>query len=413
MSQFTIKKAVKSQAKLRLALIGVSGSGKTYSALSIAKGLGDSILVIDTEHGSASKYAGDVADFDTLELDNFNPQNYIEAIHAGEQEGYDVIIIDSLSHAWSGRGGALEMVDNAAKRSQGNSFGAWRDVTPLHNDLIDAMLRCRAHLIATMRAKQEYIVETNSKGRQAPRKVGMGAVQRDGMEYEFDVVGDLDGEHNLMITKSRCPGLDGQVLNKPGDKFAATLKSWLSDGVVPAPVIVPASQNGHGANGSNYPHDVDAYKTASPAGGIDGETGQVYCDCNQLARYATTPKGSGWLCHFDPKQCNYRLKDTGQSGLVRPKDESQPEEEEAPRDRPKNPTLFVDQVPIKVIESEEFSEFMEAVNDVGLTLKSTVDGDKFLDAASAKTGQLHTAESITASEYYEFAGLVKAGELTW
>ena len=129
------KKASKSQSRLRLGLVGVSGSGKTFSALAIGSALAahydGRVALIDTEHGSASKYA-DRFSFDVLELVDFNPKNYIDAIKAAS-DYYDVLIIDSLSHAWSGSGGVLEMVDNAAKRSQSNnSFTAWRDVTPLH-----------------------------------------------------------------------------------------------------------------------------------------------------------------------------------------------------------------------------------------------------------------------------------------
>src|SRR5262245_28312049 len=153
------KQATKKQAKLRMAIIGPSGSGKTYSALAVGQHLGKKIAVIDTESGSASKYVGKFQ-FDVLELESHEPTTYIEAIEAAEAAGYDVLIIDSLSHAWMGRGGALEQVDRIAKRTQsGNSFTAWRDVTPQHNALVEAMLRCKCHLIATMRAKTEYVME--------------------------------------------------------------------------------------------------------------------------------------------------------------------------------------------------------------------------------------------------------------
>lgn len=228
--KFSFKKATKSQLKLRLALVGPSGTGKTYTALRVAKGLGSKIAVIDTERGSASKYAGSKFDFDVLELETFSPRTYVDAIHAAEAEGYDVIIIDSLSHAWMGTDGALEQVDKAAARTKGNSFAAWRDVTPMHNGLVDAMLACKAHLIITMRAKTEYVLEEGKNGTKVPRKIGMAPIQRDGMEYEFDVVGDLDYDHRLVVTKTRCDELDGAVIVKPGEEFAATLARWLSDG---------------------------------------------------------------------------------------------------------------------------------------------------------------------------------------
>ncbi len=223
------KRAVKSQAKARIGLIGPSGSGKTYTALLLAQTMGQRIAVIDTEHGSASKYA-DEFQFDTLELANFHPQNYIDGIKAAGQAGYDVIIIDSLSHAWAGSGGALELADKGALKYSGNRFAAWRDVTPLHNQLIEAMLSSPAHVIATMRSKMEYIQTQDSKGKTIIRKVGMAPIQRDGMEYEFDIVGDLDIDHNLIISKTRCRALDGVVINKPGKELAETVKAWLSDG---------------------------------------------------------------------------------------------------------------------------------------------------------------------------------------
>lgn len=235
------KKATKEQSKLRLALIGISGSGKTMTALKVAKVLGSKTALIDTERGSASKYA-DQFDFDVLELDSFHPQTYIKAI--GEASGnYDTLIIDSLSHAWSGKDGALELVDRAAKRSQsGNTFMAWREVTPLHNALVDAMLQANCHVIVTMRAKTEYVQEKDEKtGKLTPRKVGLQPVQRDGLEYEFDVVGDMTNENDLIISKTRCPALTGQIYNKPGDDVAGILKGWVSDGVMPSHPNPPAT----------------------------------------------------------------------------------------------------------------------------------------------------------------------------
>lgn len=222
--------AVKHAAKLRLALIGPAGSGKTYTALAIATALanGKRVAVVDTEHGSAEKYA-DLFDFDTLTPDLFSPQVYIDAIHDAEQAGYGVIILDSLSHAWSGTGGALELVDRAAKRSSsGNSFGAWREVTPLHNAMVDAIVGAKLHVIATMRTKTEYVQDKDDKGKTVIRKMGLQPVQRDGLEYEFDVVADLDQDNTLIVGKTRCPPLSGGVYPKAGANVAGILLAWLS-----------------------------------------------------------------------------------------------------------------------------------------------------------------------------------------
>ena len=236
---FTIKKATKQQARLRMALIGPSGSGKTYSALEIATRLGQRVIVIDTERGSASKYA-DLFAFDVLELETFEPRTYVAALRACTDAGADVVVVDSLSHAWIGKGGALEQVDRAAKRQGGNSFGAWRDVTPQHNELVDAMLRTDAHLIVTMRAKTEFVQERDERtGRTVVRKVGLAPVQRDGLEYEFDVVADVNHEHEAVITKSRCAKLSDAIIPRPGEALANTLRAWLSDGVAREPAPSP------------------------------------------------------------------------------------------------------------------------------------------------------------------------------
>ncbi len=228
------KPASKPQSYLRLALAGVSGGGKTYTALAIATSLCKRVAVIDTERGSASKYA-DLFKFDTLdmsEMGDFAPANYVKAINAAVAEGYDGIVIDSLSHAWIGRGGALEMHDNATARSKsGNSFMAWREVTPDHWMLVDAMLQAKAHVIATMRSKSEYVEEAGENGKaKGYRKVGLQSQQREGMEYEFDLVGDMNGAQ-LVVTKSRISKLSDAVIKRPGaDNIVPILRAWLTDG---------------------------------------------------------------------------------------------------------------------------------------------------------------------------------------
>ncbi len=238
------KKATKKQAKLRLAIAGPSGSGKTFTALKLASemrhpdGRKMRTAVIDTERGSASKYS-DKFDFDVLEPDSFSPDKYVDCIDAAEAEGYEVLIIDSLSHAWMGKDGALEQVDKAKAKSNsgGNSFTAWRDVTPMHNRLVDAMLGSKMHVIATMRAKTEYVIVENEKGKKEPRKIGMAPIQRDGMEYEFDAFCDMDLDHNLIVGKTRCDTIDGRVFQKPGEELAVILINWLTDGAPQPPSV--------------------------------------------------------------------------------------------------------------------------------------------------------------------------------
>ena len=236
------KKATKEKSKLRMAIIAPSGGGKTYTALAIATAMGKRIAVIDTERGSAAKYSKEFA-FDVLELESFSPTNYIMSIKAAEAEGYDVLIIDSLSHAWNGKDGALEQVDKAKSRSQsGNSFTAWRDVTPLHNKMIDTIIGAKMHILATMRAKTEYVMEKDeTTGKVKPRKIGIAPVQRDGMEYEFDVVATMNMDNQLIVDKTRCSVLNGAVIAKPGAYLAKVLNDWLSDGVEPQPKPAPAA----------------------------------------------------------------------------------------------------------------------------------------------------------------------------
>jgi AAA domain len=252
----TFKKATKALAKLRLALIGPSGSGKTYTSLAVARHLVPSgrVALVDTERGSASKYAN-VFEFDTVELtETFHPRRYVECIRAAAAARYDVLILDSLSHAWIGTGGALELHDAAVdKQKTKNTFTAWREVTPHHLALVEAILQAPLHVIATIRAKTEYAQEKDERtGKTQVRKVGLAPVQRDGLEYEFDVVGDMDIENNLIITKTRCSELAGAVLRKPGRDLAERLAAWLSDGTAPvsAPAPATAALQGNGEFGA-------------------------------------------------------------------------------------------------------------------------------------------------------------------
>ncbi len=235
------KKAVKHEAKLRLALSGASGAGKTYTALEFATALSPAgkIVVIDTEHGSASKYA-DRFNFDVLELNNFHPNNYIKAIKAAESEGYEVIVLDSITHAWNGTGGILEIV--------GGRFDKWKEVNPIERAFIDAIISCKMHVIATMRAKMQVEVEKDERGKAVPKKVGMGAIQRDGIEYEFDITCMMDLSNNLTVEKTRCFDIAGMVANRPDRNFMRPILAWLSGEKAPeksAPkTVTPASISG-------------------------------------------------------------------------------------------------------------------------------------------------------------------------
>lgn len=227
-------KATRQKARLRLALTGPSGSGKTWGALLLAVGLGGKIAVVDTERESASLYSH-LADFDTLNLAApFSPERYIEAIKAAEEAGYDTLIIDSITHEWSGVGGCLEMVDHIARaKYKGNSWSAWNDVTPRHRALLDAILHSSMHVIVTLRSKTET-AQTEEGGKKKVVKLGMKAEQRDGFEYEMTVVLDLIHDGNFATATKDRTGLFSNANPEPitvgtGER----LKEWLETGAEP------------------------------------------------------------------------------------------------------------------------------------------------------------------------------------
>ena len=226
------KPASREQSRLRMTIDGPAGAGKTYTALRLAHALaaGGRIAFIDTEHGSASKYVGEAPDgipwaFHAHELKTYSPEVYTESIIAAGGAGYTVLIIDSLSHAWEGKGGALEIKDRAG----GTDWKAWRAVTPIHGRMIDAILASPCHVITTMRSRMEHVQEQEN-GRTVVRKVGMAPVQRPGMEYEFDIVGDIDYAHIMRVSKSRCSAVQDMQVEKPGPAFMAPIIDWLTSG---------------------------------------------------------------------------------------------------------------------------------------------------------------------------------------
>lgn len=230
MTDFAFKPATKAEAKARLAFAGPSGSGKTYTGLIVAArfaGPDGKVAVIDTERGSASKYADEFT-FDTLQVHTFDPRDLVKALAAAGAAGYPVVLVDSLSHYWMGTGGMLELVDAAAKRSGGgNSFAGWKEARPHERRMVDALLAYDGHVIVTMRTKSEFVIEENERGKKVPRKIGLKPEQRDNIEYEFDIVGDLDLENTLTISKTRCRALNGAVINRPDAGFADTVLEWL------------------------------------------------------------------------------------------------------------------------------------------------------------------------------------------
>lgn len=213
------------------------------AALMIAKGLGGRIAVLDTEHGSASLYAEPILlpngmqftppDFDALELSApYSPERYIQAIQSAEAAGYNVLIIDSMTHEWSGSGGCLEINDTvAAAKFRGNSWSAWNETTPRHRAFVDAMLQSRMHIIGTGRSKTETAQTEGTNGRKQVVKLGMKTEQRDGIEYEFTVVLDLiHAGHYANASKDRTGLFAGGEPAPVSEETGARLLAWLESG---------------------------------------------------------------------------------------------------------------------------------------------------------------------------------------
>ena len=240
------RKAQRKQARLKIGLSAPSGAGKTYSALLIAHGIcGDwsKIAVIDTENKSAELYSH-LGDYSVCDIaPPFTPKKYIEAIRDAESAGFEVLIIDSLSHAWTGEGGLLDMQDKAQRASKsGNGFTAWREITPEHNRLVDAILQSNLDVIVTTRAKSEYVM-TDDNGKKNIKKVGLAPVFRDGLEYELTTFFDLSQDHIATASKDRTGLFDGKNFIPSADTGKA-FAAWRDGGAAAPSPITPAKNEG-------------------------------------------------------------------------------------------------------------------------------------------------------------------------
>lgn len=239
--------ATRAATKARIALTGPSGSGKTYTGLAIAHRLAESaggrLAVIDTERGKSQMYKGiNGWDFDVFCPQAFSPASLTEALGVAAGKGFPAVLLDSWSHYWSGTEGMLEQVDKRAKG--GNNFSGWKEVRPDERRMTDAIVSYPGHIVVTLRVKTEYVVEQverNGRMQSVPRKVGLKPEQRDGMEYEFDVIGDMDLDNTLSVSKTRIPMLHGAAVSKPGTELADTINDWLADGEdIPGPLAYRA-----------------------------------------------------------------------------------------------------------------------------------------------------------------------------
>jgi hypothetical protein len=222
-----LRKATRKKAKIRLGLSAVSGGGKTYSAILVAKGLvGDlsKVAIIDTENGSADLYAH-LGDFNVLPLTApFTPERYIEAIKSCEKAGMEVIIIDSISHEWDGKGGCLEIVE-----SLGGKYQDWAKVTPRHQAFIDAIIHSVSHVITTVRRKQDYeMIKDGNKIR--VEKGGLREITREGFEYELTINLELDTRHNATASKDRTQLFMNKPAFVPSEQTGEMIAAWCEQG---------------------------------------------------------------------------------------------------------------------------------------------------------------------------------------
>ncbi len=230
-----LRTAERKQAKIKLGIQGPSGSGKTYSGLLLAFGMvqdWSKIAVIDTENNSSNLYAH-LGKFKVLHLDKpYTPERYIKAIETCENASVEVIIIDSISHEWDGAGGILETHGNMT----GNSFTNWNKVTPRHNAFVQKILQSPSHIIATVRTKQDYVL-SEKNGKMVPEKVGLKGVTRDGIDYEFTIVFDLDIKHSATSSKDRT----GLYMDKPqfmiSEETGSKIREWCESGTDPKTVV--------------------------------------------------------------------------------------------------------------------------------------------------------------------------------
>jgi energy-coupling factor transporter ATP-binding protein EcfA2 len=224
--------AVRTAIPARIALTGPSGSGKTWTALMLACALGHKPAVIDTERRRASLYAGiNGWQFDCLNPTSFAPASLTQALAVASGAGIDALVIDSLSHYWSGVDGMQEQADRRAKG--GNNFSGWKEARPDERRMFDAIASYPGHVIVTLRVKTSYVieqVEKNGRTVNVPKKIGMKPDQREGIEFEFDLVGDMDTDNAMTVTKTRLPMLAGATITKPDVVLADTIAAWLAEG---------------------------------------------------------------------------------------------------------------------------------------------------------------------------------------
>lgn len=235
-----IRKAQRSQSKIKIAITGPSGSGKTYSSLCLASGLGKKICLIDTENNSASLYS-DQFDFDVIDLKPpYSIERYLEALKLATDSNYDVVIADSISHAWAGEGGLLQRKEQLDARG-GSGYTNWAKMTPLQERFVSALVHAPVHLIVTIRSKTAYeLIDDN--GKKKPVKLGLAPIQRDGIEYEFTTVFDVAQNHEAAVSKDRS-GIFNDRIFKISKETGLELANWLNSETKELPKVLASNKD--------------------------------------------------------------------------------------------------------------------------------------------------------------------------
>ncbi|MBE4783958.1 AAA family ATPase [Streptomyces caniscabiei] len=299
MTTFTFAPATRETAKARIALQGPGGSGKTKTALRMAEALakGGLIGVVDSERGSALKYAPvpgrpdiEAHEFVHVPMAFCSPENLIAVVKSAEEARLAVLIIDSWSHYWAGKGGLLARVEEEGKKISGGKFSAWAPVNEMEQDMLDVLLGFPGHVIVTMRTKNDYELSGGKV-----KKLGVKTVQREGAEYEVDVVIDMV-EGTGTVTKTRYSALDGACVHHPGPDFAEAILEQLGQGVDPVQVIVDELVR----QGLTYDRALELHSQAQsrnllgadllhPKTGEPGKLGDLIKEYGQAVKPAATP----------------------------------------------------------------------------------------------------------------------------
>jgi hypothetical protein len=292
-----MRKAQRKKAKLRLGISGPAGSGKTFGALLVAFGITgswDKVCLIDTENHSGELYADYTKD--GIEIGEYNyipisppytPEKYVAAIKECEASGIECIVVDSLTHAWSGEGGLLDKKGQIEKSGKPgvNGWTAWRDITPLHNRLVETILGCTCHIIATLRAKMEYVSEKNESGKTEIRKLGLNPIQREGMEYEFTVFVDVSQDHQATTSKDRTSLFDGKQFALSFD-IGRQLLGWLEQGIESPQMITDITRQRIATAARKLSHTPDAMRDIMQRQvGVDSSTKLTEQQGQELAEF--------------------------------------------------------------------------------------------------------------------------------